>query len=190
MQDVETTRVLGVGGYKARRVSKGMVRLMAKGLLPCCNFDAQLEQRNEDPDPRKWDLIFYVYEGAAKVSKPFSLHSFVKVPDSEKTMFIRDAVGDQEVVIEDPLPVTEGPGRFATAADRDRFMVYGRLPRPHEGHHGCIIVPADAYMVSVYYQAFGPASKLDCEAFVRENADDKCLKKTITRDQLPWTLAI
>ena len=56
-----------------------------------------------------------------------------------------------------------------SAADRDEYIVYAKLPKPEKGHHGCIVVPADHFVTGIHYHAYGPASQAECDAFVAKN---------------------
>lgn len=177
-------RVLGVATYSATRFKEGgLVTLTAVGVLPCINYEAQLEQRPERILPPNWDMAFYIEDVCLKALKPFELSVIVSGSNEAESITVVDSIGRHEVpvITVSSINVSEQP--FAAACDLDEFCVYARVPAPFTGqqHQGCIVLPADVIVAAIYYRAFGPASKADCDAFVEEN----CIK--FAGDYpLPW----
>ncbi len=72
MSETKAVRLLGLAEYEARWIHiTFMVKLTAKGTLPCFNYEAQLEQRPERVLPPMWDMLFYVEPVCEKALRPF-----------------------------------------------------------------------------------------------------------------------
>lgn len=185
------SRVLGSGAYEARWVQRSnLVRLTAKGLLPCSNYIAQLEQRPERIIPPMWDMIFYVPDSCQKGLRYFE-ESVTMVNSSGATAIsVRDAIGTHEVPIQ--LPFAAGEEVASAAEDEEeseQFIVYAKLPKPDKGHKGCIIVPSDSLVTMIHYKAFGPASYDDCKMYLQTNCAGPADVFTLAGGEIPWPLA-
>ena len=134
-----------------------MVTLTAAGLLPCGNYIAQLEQRSERVFPPTWNMVFYVQPVCLRVVKPFE--SVVYMPaGNARTVRVLDADRWHDVLIVDPFV----PAPFADAMKHEEFVVYAQLPKV-EPPGNCFIAPAGSLVPAIYYAAFGPASRAECE---------------------------
>jgi hypothetical protein len=190
------TKVLGTAQYEARWVQRSfLVRLTAMGTLPCSNYSAQLEQAPDRVVPPNWQMIFYIEDFCLRETKPFTEEVLMVNDTGAKTILVTDASGEHHIPIQEanvPIPNAEA---LRSAADRDEYVVYAKLPRPEEGHNGCIVVPADYFVTGIQYRAFGPASKADCETFVADNcgAGDGVQKMSAGSHapggEIPWPLA-
>lgn len=165
-------RTYGIAEYSANWIGKSLlVKLTASGVLPCANYSAQLEKRPERVDPPNWDMIFYTQDVCLKALKPFTVEASFPNTTGAKSIVVYDAIGKHEVSIEFDAEQADAEdyGPIECCADRDEYVVYGRLPKPDTGHKGCIVVPADNIVLGIYYRAFGPASKVECDAFALKN---------------------
>ena len=144
-----STKVLGIAEYTATWVQRSsLVRLTATGLLPCSNYCAQLELRPERVTPPMWDMVFYVQDLCLEAIAPFDLEVVMVNASGAKTISVRDACGEHEIPITDPL--VESTSLPLAAVDRDLYKVCARVPRPEKGHHGCMIFPADSMVTAIY----------------------------------------
>lgn len=193
MTDQSKKRVLGVANYEARWVAKSLlVRLTANGILPCANYDAQLEKRPERVVPPMWDMVFLVEDVCLKALRPFSINVVMPNTSNAKEIIVRDAAGEHHVPILQPLEISPEPSLLKSAADLDQYIVYAKLPNTGDGHHGCIVVPADTFVTAIHYRAFGPASKADCESFAHDNCRAEMPDFTtlnLVGGEIPWPLA-
>lgn len=172
MTDNTFKRTYGVANYKATWIGKSLlVRLTASGILPCYNYTAQLEKRPERVEPPNWDMIFYTQDVCLKALKPFNVEVTIPNTTGATSILVYDALGEQYVPIEYDVEFAEpeASGPIECCADKDEYIVYARLPKPGSGHQGCIVVPADSVVIAIYYKAFGPAPKAECDAFVLKN---------------------
>ena len=180
---MSTTKVLGTAHYRAvRSPLEGTITLTATGILPCLNYSAQLEMRPERILSPMWNLVFFTQPVCLRAIKPFEIS--VVMADSGDVIRVMDATGWVEVPVVDPfLPVD-----FAeTQAGKTEYVVYSRLPVTSPPH-GCIVVPADALVLAIYYRVFGPASKQECD----EWAMRKCgplAATTAKGGDVPWPVA-
>ncbi|UWQ36565.1 hypothetical protein K3552_13780 [Leisingera aquaemixtae] len=163
-------RVLGTATYTATRSSvDGLATLRAVGVLPCANYEAQLEKRPERILPPFWEMAFYVQDVCLRALKPFDISVVVNGSGGAAQITVYDAAGEHHVAVEAAPETTATEDPFTTAGERDQFIVYGRLPAPVSGHQGCIVVPADFLVAAIYYRAFGPASRVECDDFALQN---------------------
>lgn len=178
-------RVLGTATYTATRSSAdGLVTLRAVGVLPCLNYEAQLEKRPERILPPFWEMVFYVQDVCLTALKPFDIRVVVNGSGGATHITVFDAAGEHHVPVESATATTATEDPFTTADERDQFIVYGRLPTPASGHHGCIVVPADSMVAAIYYRAFGPASRAECDEFALQNCSPFS-----SGTGFPWPLA-
>ena len=189
-----TSRVLGVANYEARWIAKSLlVRLTATGVLPCINYEAQLEKRPERVSPPMWDMVFIVDDYCLKALKPFSVEAIMTSRSSATSITVRDAVGEHQISILQPREKSSEPSLLVSASDLDEYLVYAKLPKLDGAHHGCIVVPADTFVTGIHYRAFGPASKADCQAFVSKNctAESPNLSKlNLPGGEIPWPFVV
>ncbi|MEO9824123.1 MAG: hypothetical protein ABJF50_06865 [Paracoccaceae bacterium] len=187
------SKVLGSGHYEAQWVQRSnLVRLTAKGLLPCSNYIAQLEQRPERIIPPMWDMIFYVPDSCQKGLRYFDENVIMVNSSGATVISVRDASGTHEVPIQQSFDLSEEAESTATAKAEDvgeQFIVYAKLPRPDKGHKGCIIAPADSLVTTIHYRAFGPASYADCEMFLQTHCAGSADLFTLAGGEIPWPLA-
>ncbi|MCR5856520.1 hypothetical protein [Mesorhizobium sp. J428] len=185
-----TEKVLGTAEYRAvRSPLEGTVTLTAAGILPCMNYSAQLEMRPERIMPPMWDMVFFVQPLCLTAMKPFEI-SVVIAGNAAKFDVIRvmDATGWVEVPVVDPFV----PVNFAEAqAEAARFLVYARLPfPPGSTHSGCIVVPEGTLVPAIYYRAFGPASRQECDAWLLKNCGAfKAAPAGTPGGDVPWPRA-
>ena len=175
--------VLGTALYTAIRTPRSdLVVLTAVGILPCANYIAELVQRPERIFPPMWSMVFYTQPLCLRALKPFEVKVHMNIEDSgtEQHITVFDAAGENRILIVNQIPAAELRG-----ADPELFKVYARLPHPgrnRSGHAGCVVVPADAMMPAIYYTAFGPASKADCDAFLIAS----CGPAAMMGGEVPW----
>lgn len=183
-------KVLGSASYEAHWVQRSsLVRLTARGLLPCSNYMPQLEQRPERIIPPMWDMVFYVPSMCEERVRYFEESVTMANSDGAKTISVRDASGTHDVPIKHQFVADEAAEVQDNTGD-EQFMVYAKVPRPDEGHKGCILVPADSIVTAIHYAAFGPASRDDCEAFLLENCNGPANKFRLASGEIPWPLAV
>ena len=143
-------RVLGSATYEAHWVQRSnLVRLTAKGLLPCSNYIAQIEQRPERITPPMWDMIFYVPDSCQKALHFFEERVTMVNSTGATSITVRDAAGTHEVSIRHQFDFADDDGA-AVAEEEEKFIVYAKLPRPDKGHNGCIIVPFDSLVTAIH----------------------------------------
>lgn len=182
------SKVLGSATYEARWVQRSnLVRLTAKGLLPCSNYVAQLEQRPERIIPPMWDMIFYVPATCEKGLRFFEESVTMVNSSGATTISVNDALGSHDVPIQSALVPGEAATSGSTAdAAEEQFIVYAKLPRPATGHKGCIVVPADSFVTAIHYKVHGPASYADCQEFTQENCNGPAEQLTLAGGEIPW----
>lgn len=171
--------VLGIAQYTAVRAPRSdLVVLTAVGILPCANYIAELVQRPERIFPPMWSMVFYTQLLCLRALKPFEVKVHMNIEDSgtEQHITVFDAAGENKVLIVNQIPAAESRG-----ADPELFKVYARLPK-HRGPMGCIVVPADALVPAIYYTAFGPATKSECDAWLLKN----CVEAVTEGGEVPW----
>ena len=164
--DDNFTPVLGTAQYTAIRAPRSdLVVLTAVGILPCANYIAELVQRPERIFPPMWSMVFYTQLLCLRALKPFEVKVHMNIEDSgtEQHITVFDAAGENKDLIVNQIQAAE-----MRLAVPELFKVCARLQAPgnRSGHTGCIVVPADALMPAIYYTAFGPATKPECDAFV------------------------
>lgn len=191
----KTQRVLGIAEYEARWIARSfMVRLTAKGILPCYNYEAQLEMRPERILPPMWNMVFFLEDYCLKALKFFEVEAIILNAAGATSISVTDALGEHKIPIQEHLtPMSKGNGEaLKTAAEQDQYIVYAKLPRIDEGHHGCIVVPTDFLVTAIYYRAFGPAPKSKCDTYVSElcKADIKVSETHARAGEIPWPLIV
>ncbi len=192
MSDPKTYKVLGVAEYEAHWIQRSyMVKLEARGLLPCSNFEAQLEKRPERVSPPMWDMVFFVEDRCEKRVRPFLVNAIIYNAVGANTISVRDALGEHEIPIEHQLSTEKSEPLLTSTSDLDLYMVYAKLPKIDDAHHGCIVVPADSIVTAIHYRIFGPAPKSECDRFSLENciespSDSSGLK--LLGGEIPWPL--
>ncbi|MEJ8561135.1 hypothetical protein QTO30_07790 [Yoonia sp. GPGPB17] len=141
------SKVLGSASYEAHWVHKSLlVKLIARGVLPCSNYTAQLEQRPERIEPPEWNMVFFVPDTCEKGLSFFEETVTMANTSGAPTIAVHDAAGRHEIPIKQQFEVEE---------EDEQFIVYGKLPKREKGHSGCIIVPADGFVSAIHYRAFG-----------------------------------
>lgn len=183
------TKVLGSATYSALRSPlEGIVTLTARGVLPCFNYRAELEQRPEKILPPMWQLVFWVEDVCLRAIKPFEVSVVVHGAGS-RPLRVLDATGWVEVPITDPfVPVDLWKDRIAD----DAYLVYARLPVPENGelNNGCMIVPEGTIVPAIYYSAFGPSSKAECQKWLTDNCSrDDFPGWSLRGGEVPWPKA-
>lgn len=183
-------KVLGNARYEAHLVQRSsLVRLTARGLLPCSNYMAQLEQRPERIEPPMWDFVFYVADTCEKALRYFEETVTMNNSVGAATISVRDASGTHDVPVKHQfVPGEEAEEEELT--DEEQFMVYAKVPKPEVGHKGCILVPADSIVTAIHYAAFGPASRDECEAFLQDNCSGPADLFRLAGGEIPWPLAV
>ncbi|MEM7299590.1 MAG: hypothetical protein AAF468_00780 [Pseudomonadota bacterium] len=182
-------KVLGMGVYEARWIGRSfLVRLTARGILPCSNYEAALEQRPEKIFPPMWNMVFYVSETCEKGLKYFE-ESVTVYAEGADSLTVHDATGGHDVPIQPAFPLRTDENN-AAFAEPEKLCVYAVLPAPIDGHRGCLIVPCGTILPAIYYPAFGPASREECEEFVASNCVTlpKEFKSLTAGGEIPWPL--
>lgn len=170
--------VLGIGHYTAIRAPRSdLVVLTAVGILPCANYIAELVQRPERIFPPMWSMVFYTEPLCLRALKPFEVKVHINIDDSgsDQHITVFDATGENKVLIVNQIAPAERRG-----ADPELFKVYARLPKGRQPM-GCIVAPADALVSAIYYTAFGPAPKAECDAWQQKNCGP-----APTGGEVPW----
>lgn len=191
MSDHEAKRTLGSANYKAEWVSRtNLVKLTATGILPCANYEAQLEERPERVIPPMWDMIFYVTDFCLKALKPFEKSVYFEAPNDTRSIFVRDASGEHEVPVSDVVAEVHLDSVFGDAGgESDLYSVFAKLPKEDSGHYGCTVLPADSIVLAIYYTAFGPASKEECDQFLVESCRGE-RSFELAAGEIPWPLIV
>lgn len=161
-----TTRMLGCADYEATWIGEGTaVRLIAHGFLPCTNHLAQLEKRAEVASPAVTELVFYTQESREETFTPFRLETIVLNSAGSDSLTVIDALGAHQILI------TSGnaEGREDDASsenDTEKYLVYCRPQGVSQPKEVCFMVPVGTRVLPLYREAFGPAGKRDCAAFI------------------------
>ncbi len=188
-EQTKTTKVLGVADYDARWIAKtAMVRLTATGILPCANYQAQLEMRPERVLPPMWNMVFFQEEVCLKALKPFSVDVVMINSVGARSISVTDATGEHSVPVKSQFESMDTEVTLKALLGEDEYVVYAKLPKSGDTHHGCIVVPVDTMVTAIHYRAFGPASKSDCEAFVNESCSVFAPMEaaSVPGDEIPW----
>jgi len=189
MSDVK--KVLGVGHYTARWVQRSsLVELTATGLLPCFNYSAALEMRPERVFPPMWNMVFYTQDVCMTAVKPFSISQQFAMSEVQEgqSIIIHDATGEVEVPIEH-----DGAAALSPTSDGlngildDLYFVYARLPKNTGAYQGCVIAPVSSVVLGIYYRAYGPASKAECENWMATNCTEGDVIE-LAGGEIPWPL--
>lgn len=163
-----TKKVLGVASYSAvRSPNSDIVTLTAVGALPCMNYDAQLEKRPERVFPPMWNMVFFVQDFCLRAIKPFELAVKMNISaGGADAIIVHDATGTVHVPISDPFVPFD---INSDTGEEDQYVVYARLPRQPGSYAGCIVVPEGTIVIAIYYKAYGPASKQECDQWMLKN---------------------
>lgn len=196
MTEESRTEVLGVGEYRANWIARSLsIRVRARGLLPCENYDAFLSIDETDASGMTFDMTFLVDDYCIRQTKPFFVESGTVWRGDEMSsaaVVIRDSVGTHKIEVEEDDYAAPDQFRVSTsslAEELDIYLVYAKLPQYSGSHHGCIVVPADSFVTAIRYRAFGPASREECERFVAESCSIEVPPKPIlAAGEIPWPL--
>lgn len=192
-EQAKTQRVLGVAEYEARWIARSfMVKLTAKGILPCYNYEAQLEMRPERVLPPMWNMVFFQEDYCLKARKFFEVEAIILNAEGATSISVTDATGEHQISIQEHLSPTINSEALRSAAEQDQYVVYAKLPKIGDVHHGCIIVPADFLVSAIHYRAFGPASKSECDTFFLKfcASEAKSLSTHAPGGEIPWPLLV
>ncbi len=174
------SKVLGSARYEAHWVQRSsLVRLIARGILPCSNYTAQLEQRPERVEPPMWNMVFYAPDMCEKRLTYFEEQVTLVNNTGAQLIIVHDAGGEHQV------PIVQ---HSEVETLDDKFIVYGKLPKPEQGHKGCILVPADSFVTAIHYSAFGPAPQQDCESFMQSQCAGPAEIFSLASGEIPWPL--
>ncbi|WP_299822960.1 hypothetical protein [uncultured Jannaschia sp.] len=186
----EVNKVYGVGQYSARWVQRSsLVEITTSGLLPCLNYSASLEKRPERVLPPMWDMIFYTQDVCLAAVKPFYItqqFAMDEVTDGQKVI-LYDATGQVEVPIE-----RDGDIKVSSAAEgikrliNDMYIVYAQLPKHSGTYKGCIIGHVNSAVLGIYYRAYGPASRAECDKWLSDNCAEADFE--LASGEIPWPL--
>lgn len=177
------SKVLGSGRYEANwGQGSNLVTLTARGVLPCSNYVAQLEQRPDDGESLMWNMVFFVPDNGVVGEQFFTVTATMVAAIGTASLVVFDAAGDHEI------PIKQQSERESDSAEtrEEMFAVYAKLPKQKRGHAGCIIVPADSFVTAIHYRAFGPASVHDCEVFLHSNCFGAGENLTLQGGEIPW----
>jgi len=159
-------RMLGCADYEARWVDESqMVKLTARGFLPCANHHAQLEKGVEGG----WETVFYTQEATEECYTPFCLQAFVMADKCSTSILVKDALGVHELAIQAPVAKAED-------ADTGSYVVYARKAAVDVPDETYFIQPVGTKVLPIYSRAYGPASKADCAAFI-STANDRFMQE-------------
>jgi hypothetical protein len=174
------SRVHGTAKYSARIDSRtGLIELTASGILPCYNYEAQLEMRPERILPPMWDMIFYTQNVCLTAIKPFCLK--VRMAGAARSITVHDATGPVQVPVQSVTAKSNAVTLEEALAAPVKYFVYSRLPVSPP--HGCIVVPEGAIVLAIYAPVFGPSSKAKCDAWAAANC-------SVARGgEVPWPMA-
>jgi len=151
-----TTRMLGCADYKAQWVDGSMVvRLSARGFLPCANHYAQLEKTAAGD----WEMVFYTQDSRDETYSPFCLQTIVMATEGQTSVLVNDALGGHEIRIR-PAEME------ATEPDTCEYIVYARKSALNVPDETYFTQPVDTKVLPIYARAYGPASKVECAAFI------------------------
>jgi len=110
--------------------------------------------------------VYFVDPGAAQVFvsewKTPGICMDVLIPWNATVHFVDDTHKKVEIFVNEQKELT------IPVVEKDQFSVYvltGRINPTQK----CFIWPADAPVLSIYSKVFGPASRAECEKYVKEN---------------------
>ncbi len=162
MKREPTMRMLGCADYEARWVDDSqMVKLTARGFLPCANHQAQLEKGADGI----WETVFYTQEDSVESYTPFCLQAFVMVDTNGASLFVKDALGVHKLAI-------QAAKVKASEEDTGSYIVYARKAAIDVPDETYFTQPVGTKVLPIYNRAFGPASKAHCAEFIA-TANDK-----------------
>ena len=186
MSTEHSKRVLGIGQYEARWIQRStLVELTATGILPCFNYQAQLEKGPEKVLPAVWDMVFYLQDICLKAIRPFSTSVIVHDAASAEKLIVHDAAGRHEVPIQQWIGAEPLVAR-TEAIEVDLFSVHARLPKIGDRPYGCIIAPYGTLLPAIYYRVFGPAPLLACEEFKAKQCQPAGARLRAKGSDVPW----
>ena len=189
MERKSVTKVLGTANrYEAHWVGKSLlVKLSAKGLMPCLNMESAFERDPREIEPPIHRFVFFVEDYCLTAVK--EIDATITFPNTTfaDSVVVLDAEGEHVVPVKDAnaeLMPTKKMG------EQEDFIVYAKLPKPDKGHHFCIVVPEGTIVTADRYRAFGPASKEDCDDFVLKNCSSAVPAKPdyLRGGEIPWPL--
>ena len=161
-----TTRMLGCADYEARWIDNSMVvKITARGFLPCANHQAQLEKKAGSI----CEMVFYTQECCVESYTPFSLQAIVVASSSSAFVTVIDALGEHQLAIQ-PAEIIELEPE--TEEDMGPHMVYIRQSATEIAEEAYFTVPASTNVLPIFIRAYGPASKRDCAAFIASGNED------------------
>ncbi len=187
MEPAEMKRAWGVAQYEARWIARSlMVRLTARGILPCSNYVAQLEMRPGPTDPPEWNMVFIVSETCEKALVPFEAEAVMVNTTGATEITVHDGVGTHQVPIQPAFGAPVTIMKAGQAMD-DNFVVFADIPDGTVGHSGCLVVPEGTIVVATKTRVFGPDSRDACDDFVEQNCSaEKVL--VLRGGEIPWPL--
>ena len=157
-----TTRMLGCADYEAEWVDDSqMVRLTARGFLPCSNHHAQLEKRASGG----WEMVLYTQETCMESYTPFAIEMMVMVEGEHAIVQVLDALGLHEITIQPRKTRAQEP-------DTGSYMVYARKSAVDVPDETYFILPVGTKVLPIYTRSFGPAPKAGCDAFIASENND------------------
>lgn len=184
-------KVFGVGSYRARWVQRSsLVELSAYGLLPCLNYSAELEMRPERVLPPMWNMVFYVQDYCLTATKPFFVTKQFALDEIKEgiSVVVHDATGEVEVPVEHDDVVTSAEVEdIVPDALNDLCFVYARLPKHTGNYVGCIVAPVTDVVLGIFYRAFGPATRSECDEWVKNNCSSDV---KMMGGEIPWPLVV
>ena len=158
--------MLGCAEYEARWVDESqMVKLTARGFLPCANHQAQLEKGADGG----WETVFYTQDSTEESYTPFCLQAYVMADKKSTNLLVKDALGVHELAIQAPVLKSE-------VSDTGSYIVYARKAAIDVPGETYFTQPVGTKVLPLYTRAFGPASKADCAAFIA-TADDRFMRE-------------
>lgn len=179
-------KVLGTATYEAQWIhGTSLIRLTARGILPCANYFAALEQRPERIIPPMWTMCFYVEPMCLRALKSFEETVTMVGHASTTHVRVHDATGEHEV----PVQAAQAGTKTEAIALRDvkpHYSVYARVPVSETENIDCILVPEGSMVIATHAKVFGPASRKKCEAYMFDQCKPDKKVKAERGGEIPW----
>jgi hypothetical protein len=156
----------GVANYTARKVSEGLVLVIADGTAPYVNTRVTLEQLSWRIWPPRIGLYFDTPGAALPALRPFIISGLFIYPVSLGQVTLIDAAGEHSVKIGATISHDAPPEEWVNSDKA--FNAYQQI-----GMANCMIAPVDAMVPMIFRKAHGPDSYNGCEDWIARNCGNR-----------------
>jgi hypothetical protein len=108
-------------------------------------------------------------------------------PVGDENLVVVDATGEHLVPIQ-PAYADTAQQPPLDVSESGNHVVYARLSGQPGEHIGCFMVPEGTIVLAIYYRAYGPASKSECENFIAKTCKPDTDEKSLRGGEIPWPL--